>query len=263
MVQHTSLLPRIAIAFTLAISLQAGAAETASIFVYGPGGPAPAMKEAAQQYGAQHGVSVQVTAGPTPQWSTQARGNADVIFSGAENMMSAFFKALPDTFDLRMAEPLYLRPAAILVRPGNPKRIQGFKDLLRPGIKVMAVSGAGQTGLWEDMAGRTGDIEMVKALRRNLVLPEADNSAAARQQWTEQKDIDAWLIWNIWQASNPQLADQVAVEEPYRIYRDTGVVLTHKGAKSPEAQGFVEFLKSEDGRRIFAKWGWDTARPGQ
>jgi len=47
--------------------------------------------------------------------------------------------------------------------------------------------------LWEDVAGRTGDIEMVRAFRKNMVFPEAANSAAAKQQWTQQNDIDAWL----------------------------------------------------------------------
>ena len=69
---------------------------------------------------------------------------------------------------------------AILVRPGNPKRIRGFQDLLIPGVKVLTVAGAGQTGLWEDVAGRTGDIRMVRALRKNIVFPEAANSAAAK-----------------------------------------------------------------------------------
>ena len=40
--------------------------------------------------------------------------------------MSDFAKALPGAFDLKEAEPLYLRPVAILVRPGNPKGIRGF-----------------------------------------------------------------------------------------------------------------------------------------
>jgi len=30
------------------------------------------------------------------------------------------------------AYPLYLRPAAILVRPDNPKNIRGLRDLLAP-----------------------------------------------------------------------------------------------------------------------------------
>ncbi|WP_313464954.1 substrate-binding domain-containing protein, partial [Achromobacter sp.] len=125
--------------------------------VYGPGGPAPAMKEAAAAFGKMHGVTVNITAGPTPAWADKAKQDADVLFSGAENMMSGFASALPGVFDLRDARTLYLRPSAILVRPGNPKGISGFKDLLKPGIKVMAVSGAGQTGLWEDVAGRLGD----------------------------------------------------------------------------------------------------------
>lgn len=226
--------------------------------VYGPGGPAPAMKEAAKTFGALQNVEVNVTAGPTPQWVEKAKQDADVIYSGAENMMSDFAKALPGAFDLKEAEPLYLRPSAILVRPGNPKRIRGFRDLLAPGIKVMAVAGAGQTGLWEDVAGRTGDIAIVRAFRKNLLLPEAANSAEARQRWTQEPDIDAWLIWNIWQVSNPDLAQLVEMDEPFRIYRDVGVVITHRGGAAPQAKAFVDYLKSPAGQAIFAKWGWKT-----
>lgn len=240
------------------LAIGTAAAEPVKLNVYGPGGPAPAMQEAAQAFAAARKIMVNVVAGPTPQWVDSARQDADIVFSGAENMMSDFSKALPGAFDLSDAEPLYLRPVAILVRPGNPKGIRGFQDLLRPGIKVLAVAGAGQTGLWEDVAGRAGDIETVKAFRRNLVLPEAANSALARQQWTQQPEIDAWLIWNIWQVANPDLAQQVPVEEPYRIYRDTGVVLTAKGNAVAEARDFVAYLKSEEGRRIFSKWGWDA-----
>ncbi|MCY7371108.1 MAG: hypothetical protein LH479_09635 [Polaromonas sp.] len=68
------------------------------------------------------------------------------MFSGAEKMMSDFAKALPRAFKLRDAEPLYLRLVAILVRPGNPKKIRRFRDLLKPGVKVLTVAGAGQTG---------------------------------------------------------------------------------------------------------------------
>lgn len=239
-------------------ALAVGGVQAATLHVYGPGGPAPAMKEAAAAFAAQRNTEVEVTAGPTPQWVEQARADADVIYSGSEAMMSDFAGALKGVFDTRDAEPLYLRPVSILVRPGNPKNITGFEDLLQPGMRVLAVAGAGQTALWEDVAGRKGNIETVRALRRNLVLPEAANSAVARQQWTDDTSIDAWLIWNIWQVSNASLADSVPVEEPWRIYRDTGVVLTTRGKESAEARDFVRFLQSDEGKRIFAKWGWET-----
>ena len=149
-------------------------------------------------------------------------------------------------------------PVAILVRTGNPKGIRGFRDLLAPGVKVLIVAGAQQTGLWEDVAGRTGDIAMVRSFRKNMVLPEATNSGAAKEQWVQQKDIDAWLLWNLWQVVNPELAQLVEMDEPFRIYRDAGVVLTRKGSNEPQARAFVTFLQSPAGQKIFAKWGWDA-----
>jgi accessory colonization factor AcfC len=233
-----------------------------TLHVYGPGGPLPAMKEAAAAFARRHaGVHVEVTGGPTPQWLAQARANADVVFSGAEHMMTDFVTQLQGAGARRIDEasitPLYLRPAAILVRPGNPKRIRRFEDLLRPGVKVLAVQGAGQTGLWEDMAGRTGDIRIVRALRRNLGAIAA-NSGEAKQRWMADRSFDAWLIWNIWQVANPSLADVVPVAEPWRIYRDAGVALTQQGGQREVARRFVQFLQSPEGARIFARWGWKT-----
>ena len=242
----------------LLLSLLAPAWAGEVLHVYGPGGPAPAMKRAAAEYGTAHGLTVEVTAGPTPQWSAQALQDADVIYSGAENMMSGFAGALPGLFALADATPLYLRPSAILVRPGTPKRIRGLRDLLKPGLRVLTVAGAGQTGLWEDMAGRTGDIRIVRALRANIAFPEAANSAVARQRWQDDTTLDAWIIWNIWQVSNPTLADVVAVEPKFRIWRDTGVVLTVRGKQNPHAAGFIAFLQSARGKAIFAEAGWRT-----
>lgn len=41
------------------------------------------------------------------------------------------------------------------MRKGNPKNIKGFKDLAKSGVKVLVTHGAGQVGMWEDIAGRT------------------------------------------------------------------------------------------------------------
>ena len=127
-----------------------------TLFVYGPGGPLPAMKDAAAAFERKTGAHIVLTGGPTGAWLAKARGDADVIFSGAENMMTDYVRQLGDTaggagpragrIDESTIVPLYLRPAAILVRKGNPKRITRFEDLLRPGMKVLVVQGAGGEG---------------------------------------------------------------------------------------------------------------------
>jgi accessory colonization factor AcfC len=227
------------------------------IRVYGPGGPAPAMKEAAEAYGKAKGVQVEVTAGPTDGWIAKAREDADVVYSGAEYMMTDLVRLMNGQLEERDVQTLYLRPSAILVRPGNPKGIRDLPDLVRPGVKVLVVQGAGQTGMWEDMAGRTGDVAMVRALRRNIQV-HAPNTGEAKKIWTQRADLDAWIVFNIWQVANPKLADLVPVSQKYVVYRSAGAALTQRGREKTEATGFVSFLRSDEGARIFARWGWVT-----
>ncbi len=47
---------------------QAFAQTSMGLRVYGPGGPAPAMKEAAKAFEQKTGTPVVVTAGPTSEW---------------------------------------------------------------------------------------------------------------------------------------------------------------------------------------------------
>lgn len=250
------------IAFTLsavaALSL-ATPANAEVLYVYGPGGPAPAMKEAAMVYRAQTGTEVVVVSGPTKEWIEKAKKDADILYSGAENMMTDFVKVMEGRIDEKTVDPLYLRVSNILVRPGNPKRIRGLRDLLRPGHRVVVVQGSGQAGLWEDMAGRTGDIAMVRSLRKNIV-KYAASSAEAKDAWIADPTIDAWITWGIWEKANPTIADSVAVEPQLRIYRDAGTALTMRGKAKAESARFVNYLRSPAGAKIFAKWGWITPK---
>ena len=212
---------------------------------------------AAAAFGQAEGVAVQVESGLLPAWKEQAAKDADMIFSGSEVMMSDFIEALPD-IDAATVQPLYLRPSAILVRPGNPRGIGGVRDLLTPGHRILVVNGAGQQGLLEDVAGRLGRIADVRAFRANIARA-AKNSADARTSWSDDASLDAWLIWSIWQVANPALADIVAVEPELRISRDTGIALTKRGQARPDTRRFAAFLASTEGERIFSRWGWMQA----
>lgn len=239
----------------LVFALLPGLASAQTVKAYGPGGPLPAMREAADAFRKETGVTVELTAGPTAAWLARAKADADLIFSGSETMMTDFIWAMEGAVVEESVMPLYLRPAAILVRPGNPHRIGGVRDLLRPGRRVLVVNGAGQNGLWEDVVGRLADVEAVRGFRRNIAA-QARNSAEARQRWIDDPSIDAWLIWNIWQVANPQLADAVPIEPELVTYRDTGIGYTKRGADNADAKRFVDFLLSERGAAIFRRWGW-------
>lgn len=244
----------------------AGAQRADTLHVYGPGGPLPAMRDAAAEFGRRHGIVMDVTGGPTTQWLDKAKTDADVIFSGSEHMMTDFVRQLESGTAGRIEEatimPMYLRASAILVRKGNPRKIRTFTDLTKPGMKVLVVQGAGQTGMWEDIAGRTGNIDVVRAFRRNIGA-FAPNSGEAKKIWTTDPGYDAWLIYTIWQVANRDVADLVEMRDPWVIYRDAGIALTREGQGKQHAREFRDFLLSAQGARIFAKWGWIAGKPGR
>ena len=241
--------------FMVLALLGSSAALGQELHVYGPGGPEPAIREAAAQFGAAHGVKVTVTAGPTAKWIAQAKADADVVYSGSETMMTDFLDAMGGELLPATVTPLYLRVSAILVRPGNPKHIARFDDLLAPGVKVLVVNGAGQNGLWEDIAGRKGRIATVKALRKNIAL-FTKNSGEAAEAWKKDPSFDAWLTWTIWQGESRGVADVIPIEPDLRIFRDAGVALTRRGQEKPAAREFAAYLAGPDGARIFKKMGW-------
>lgn len=230
-------------------------AQTDTVYVYGPGGPYPAINEAAQIYSSQNHIIIKVTKGPLKNWRKSAKSNADIIYSGSEFMMTNFSRILNTSLDKKTITPLFLRKSGLLVRPGNPLKIYNLMDLTKPGIKILVVNGAGLTGVWEDMIGKTQNIELLRKLRNNIVYYAA-NSGVAKKEWITNKELDVWITWNIWQVSNNKLADFVPMNEKYTIYRDCGIALTHKGAANKSALKFFNFLKSEKVKPVFEKWGW-------
>jgi len=68
-------------------------------------------------------------------------------------MLTEFMLKHPDLVDPRTRTSLYIRPAGILVRPGNPKKIKSLKDLTKDGVRIVDVNGAGQLGLWRTWPG--------------------------------------------------------------------------------------------------------------
>ena len=252
----SSFVPSLMVAAMLA-SAQAAIAQndSATIHVYGPGGPAPAMTECANTFSSLSGTNVVVTFGPTSQWMQAALSNADLFYSGSENMMTDFTSMFSGQIDQATIDPIYVRTAIIMVHPGNPKNIKDFDDLLRPGVTVMIVQGSGQTGLWEDIAGRTGELAIIRALRGNIVAFEPDTTTA-HGVWNGPNPPDAWIALASEHGAHPDESEAITLQKNLLIIRDAGIVLTEAGESNQLATMFYNFVRSSAGAAIFKRWGW-------
>ncbi|MGL4723237.1 MAG: substrate-binding domain-containing protein [Scandinavium sp.] len=226
------------------------------IKVYGPGGPHSALQKAASLWTKQSGVKVEIVYGPESQWSKAAQRDADLIFGSSEQSMTAFLETY--TFiHSRSVQPLYLQSAVIAVKPGNPRDIHSFNDLLEKEVAIVVTEGAGVyntsgTGVWEDLAGRKGRLKDVKNIRSKIIA-FAKGSGAAFKAF-QQPDADAWITWSDWPLTHPDKAELVKIEPERRLYRDMNVAVASHA--EPQTAEFVRFLTSPQATEIFAREGW-------
>ncbi len=226
--------------------------------LYGPGGPHTALIEISKLYKEKTGKDVKINFGPQGTWNDKVPLNGDILFGASEQSATAIAEGHSTLFDIKNIESLYLRRAIILVKKGNPKKISGLKDLTNKEIGIVVNDGKGKsntsgTGVWEDMMGRTKNIELFQKFKNNIK-EYALNSGGARNKFLEDSSIDAWVTWIDWAKSNPQYGDVVEIEPELVIYRTFNVVPRKEASK--EALEFIEFLKKDESKAIFEKFGW-------
>lgn len=226
------------------------------IRLYGPGGPHTALIKAAEFFQKKTGQHIEVISGPEVKWSVEAQQRADIIFNASEQSMTAYLENYPFISNQDVI-PMYLHSAVIAVKKGNPKNIKGFDDLINRPLKIVVTEGKGTyntsgTGLWEDIAGRLGNLDDIKKVRSNIVAFE-QGSGAAFASFQETK-ADAWITWSDWPITNADKVDMVIIEPERRIYRDFNIAISPK-ADAGAAQ-FIAYLTTEEGSQFFKNEGW-------
>lgn len=231
----------------------AGAQAPAAVLrVYGPGGPLAPMQECGKLFAQARGVGVRVDGGPEQRWWDLAEKEADVVFEGAEYMLTDFMRRHPGFVDPQTRRSLFDRPAAILVRKGNPRGIRGLEDLARPGVRLLDVAGAGQLGLWEDLAGRRG---LIPSISRNIAA-SFGNTAEAIAAWRADPGLDAWITFESWHHRVPDVTDLVRLPLEEQLFRGTPVALTRRTTQRELGLAFLDFLRGEACHAVFQRAGW-------
>ena len=228
-------------------------AQKDTLYVYGPGGPFAPIDECAQLFGKKNDIVVKVTAGPEDRWIEKAKQNADLIYGGAEYMLTAFSMKHKDFLDNTTRTELYKRGASILVRPGNPKQINSLRDLIKKDIAILDVNGAGQLGLWEDIAGKQ---DAIGGIQKNIKESFA-NTALGIEAWKTDKSFDAWINYQSWHYRLKDITQVVILPAALNVYRGTPIALTAISKHKKMSENFITFMKSKEGHDIFKKWGWE------
>lgn len=231
-------------------------ADDGVVKLYGAGGPHTAFQKVADAWQTKTGHIVKIIAGPEKTWSRRAQADADIIWGTSEQSMTAFLQTYK-TFSSEQVNPIYIRPAIIAVRKGNPKKIKGFDDLLKAGMRIVVTEGAGVantsgTGVWEDVAGRAGRLEDVRRIRTNIVA-FASGSGASFKAFKEM-NADAWITWPNWPVTNPDVLEAVELSDSRKVWRDVNVALAPDA--DPEAKAFLDYLVTDEAQAIMRKEGW-------
>ena len=226
------------------------------IRLYGACGPQNALQKVADAWERSNDMIVRITCGPEPSWSRQAQVDADIIWGTSEQSMTAFLQSFPN-FPSKAVVPIYLRPAIIAVKNGNPRSIQRFEDLLQPGIRIVVTEGSGiantsGTGIWEDIAGLLGKLEDVKRFRRNIVVFSTGSGASFKA--FKELDADAWITWPEWVVDNPKVLQAIPISSDRTIWRDLNMALSTSA--DPQAASFLRFLVSDEAKKLMRSAGY-------
>jgi molybdate transport system substrate-binding protein len=216
----------------------------------------PATEEAAKLFEQEFGVKVELHFGGSGAMLSQMKltGRGDIYFPGSSDFME---KAKKEGLVLPESERVvvYLVPA-INVQKGNPKNIQSLDDLARPDV-TLAI-GDPETvcvGLYAaEILERAGLSQSI----RPKIATYAE-SCAKTAQLVALKSVDAVIGWRVFEYWEPEEIETIYLGSD-QIPRVGYVPIAVSGSSEQPAlaQQFIDFIASDEGRAIYAKWHYLT-----
>jgi molybdate transport system substrate-binding protein len=219
----------------------------------------PPLTEAAKLYEKRYGVKVRLTFGGSGVVLSQMKlaRKGDVYVPGSDDYMEKAIKErIVDPKSVRLI--CWLVPV-INVPKGNPKGIKSLQDLVKPGIRVaIAVPGSVCLGdVAKEILERAGLWEKIQP---NIVMQAKDCSDLAAQ--IKLGTVDAVIGWDVfayWYPDTPM--DNIPIPPEILRVRHIPAGVTVFARDKKEAQRFVNFLASVEGKRCYEKCGYCIKPP--
>jgi molybdate transport system substrate-binding protein len=226
-----------------------------SLIILAAGGSKPAMDEVCLIYNQKHKVQVTVSYGGGGEILQQMQyGNFGDVYIAPEQsfMNTALAKSIinPETC-LCVA---YMIPV-IAVGRNNPKNIHTLMDLTKAGISI-AITRPETTLLGRlaleifEKAGLREEIE------NNIVAYASDPNSLMYLITTG--NVDAGIIWHFYQTYTDKLEVIFLMPEQLTGIGEMKAAVTAYSHNPTEANEFLDFLISEQGKSIFEQHGYIT-----
>ncbi len=238
-----------------------GATEAVTLTVFAASSLTDAFTELGQVFEGQHpGVTVQFNFSASSDLATQlAEGAPGDVFASA-NTRQMENAAVAGRI---ASEPVnFLTNRLVLIVPAdNPAGMETLADLANAGVKfVTAAPDVPIRGFTDQMLDKAAadpayGLEFKTAVLTNLVSEEANVRQLAAK--VVLGEADAGVVYK--SDVTPDITDQVKVIEIPQVLNVVAVypIAAITDSASPEtARAFIEFVLSERGQAVLAKWGF-------
>lgn len=230
-------------------------AETPRLLVFAGSASQPPTEEAAKAFEKKTGIHVDLVFGGSGHVLSQMKltRQGDLYFPGSSDYMEKAKRM--KLVDPKSEKIVVYLVSAINVPKGNPKQIHSLTDLTRPGIRVAIANPDGVcVGTYAiEILEKNFTPEQKEAFRKNLVNYTASCSKTANAVALRQADaVIGWRVFGYW---NPKRIETVSLKKEEIVRIGYIPIAISRFSKHPElAQRFIDFLLSDEGRAIFAKY---------
>lgn len=246
-------------------------AENTTVNLVGFSTPKPAYDALAAAFNktsAGKGVQFSASYGPSgSQAKAVAAGQkADYLaFSVGSDMQSLVPKFVDSSWDSNAAKGVGADSVVVIcVRPGNPKHITGWDDLIKPGVGIVtadpASSGSAKWNIlaaYEHVISEGGSQQQAQAYLgkffKNTVAKADSGSDAAKTFLAGTGDaLISYESEAITARQAGEKLDYIVPKQSFLIQTPVAVSKTAPAA----AKDFLSFVESDAGQKIFASKGW-------
>ena len=222
-----------------------------NLSVYSAGAVAPPLQKGVDVFENRFGIRCNLTVGKPSNLlaAIAVSKQGDVISCGAEYI-------LDEAEDRGLVvkgsrKSMGLRRSVIIVPIGNPAKIVSINDLCKENVRIGIATDGCLKGVWDDVASKAG---LTDQIRRNIT-HHAD-ACGSLMGLIHQEKVDAILGWNAFQSVWPDTCEIIELPSDLQVFRSTVVAMVSYTKDAELSQKFINFLTSDEVRKIYSDYGW-------